>query len=69
MIAVMLMTFILFGMTDLQRAILTQFSSVFKPPDLNVASTDFLALENRTSAPAKILQQKAKYISNNNIKN
>jgi len=29
MIAVMLMTFILFGMTDLQNAVVAQFNSVF----------------------------------------
>ncbi|HNW33133.1 MAG TPA: hypothetical protein PKL44_02745, partial [Candidatus Dojkabacteria bacterium] len=69
MIAVMLMTFILFGMTDLQRAILTQFSSVFKPTDLYVSSTDFMAFGNMNSAPSKKVQQKEKVIINEDIKN
>lgn len=69
MIAVMLMTFILFGMTDLQRAILTQFSSVFKPTDLYVSSTDFMAFGNMNSAPSKKVQQKEKVVINEDIKN
>ncbi len=60
MIAVILMTFILFGMTDLQRAIITQFSSVFKPTDLYVSSTDFMAFGNMNSAPSKKLSRKRK---------
>lgn len=64
MIAVILMTFILFGMTDLQRAIITQFSSVFKPTDLYVSSTDFMAFGNMNSAPSKETQQKEKVVIN-----
>ena len=57
MIAVMLMTFILFGMTDLQRAVLTQFSSVFKPTDLYVSSQD-LMFGGMLSAPTKQEEEK-----------
>jgi len=57
MIAVMLMTFILFGMTDLQRAVLTQFSSVFKPTDLYVSSQD-LMFGGMLSAPTKQKEEK-----------
>lgn len=56
-------------MTDLQRAILTQFSSVFKPTDLYVSSTDFMAFGNMNSAPSKKVQQKEKVIINEDIKN
>ena len=59
MIAVMLMTSILFGMTDLQKAILTQFSSVFKPTDLYVSSQDFM-FGGMMSAPTKDEQKKEK---------
>lgn len=52
MIAVMLMTFILFGMTDLQDAVLTQFNSVFKPTDLYVSNSSF-AMGGVSSAPRK----------------
>jgi len=57
MIAVMLMTFILFGMTDLQRAVLTQFSSVFKPTDLYVSSQDFM-FGGMLNAPTKEEEEK-----------
>jgi putative ABC transport system permease protein len=56
-IAVMLMTFILFGMTDLQRAILTQFSSVFKPTDLYVSSQEMRGFGSSLSAPTKEAQE------------
>jgi len=67
-IAVMLMTFILFGMTDLQRAILTQFSSVFKPTDLYVSSQDFTMMGGMMSAPTKEEEEKEEVIINNDIK-
>jgi len=67
-IAVMLMTFILFGMTDLQRAILTQFSSVFKPTDLYVSSQDMMGFSSMMSAPTKEKEQKEKIIINDTIK-
>jgi putative ABC transport system permease protein len=68
MIAVMLMTFILFGMTDLQKAILTQFSSVFKPTDLYVSSQDIGMFGDRMSAPTKEQEKKEEIIINEEIK-
>ena len=67
-IAIMLMTFILFGMTDLQKAILTQFSSVFKPTDLYVSSEDMMGFSSMMSAPTKEKEQKEKIVINNDIK-
>jgi putative ABC transport system permease protein len=68
-IAVMLMTFILFGMTDLQRAILTQFSFVFKPTDLYVSAQEVRGFGASQSAPTKDSQeQKEKIIINDEIK-
>ena len=68
-IAVMLMTFILFGMTDLQRAILTQFNSVFKPTDLYVSAQEVMGLGASQSAPTKDSQkQEEKIIINDEIK-
>ncbi|MBP6976356.1 ABC transporter permease, partial [Candidatus Dojkabacteria bacterium] len=67
-IAVMLMTFILFGMTDLQRAILTQFSSVFKPTDLYVSSQDMMGFTSMMSAPTKEKEEKETIIINDSIK-
>lgn len=69
MIAVMLMTFILFGMTDLQKAILTQFTSVFKPTDLYVSSTDYMAFGGMNSAPSKNTQKKEKVVITSEVKN
>lgn len=53
MIAVILMSFILFGMTDLQNAIVTQFSSQFKPTDLYVSSQEIMSGLSFVSAPSK----------------
>ena len=69
MIAVMLMTFILFGMTDLQKAILTQFTSVFKPTDLYVSSTDYMAFGSMNSAPSKNTEKKEKVVITSEVKN
>lgn len=52
MIAVMLMTFILFGMSDLQSAVVKQFNSVFKPSDLYVSGRNFTGA-GMSSAPKK----------------
>ncbi len=52
MIAVILMTFILFGMSDLQSAVLTQFNSVFKPTDLYVSNSSIM-MGGISSAPRK----------------
>lgn len=61
-IAVMLLAFILFGMTDLQRAILTQFNSVFKPTDLYVSSQEMRAIGSARSAPTKDSQEEKEEI-------
>lgn len=68
MIAVMLMSFILFGMTDLQGAILSQFSSVFKPTDLYVSSQDMMGFSSMMSAPSKQAERREKVIVNEDIK-
>ncbi len=67
-IAVMLMTFILFGMTDLQRAIVKQFSSVFKPTDLYVSSQDMMGFSSMMSAPTKDTEKKEPVIINEDVK-
>ncbi len=69
MLAVMLMTFILFGMTDLQEAIVDQFSSVFKPTDLYVSSQDMTMFSSMMSAPKKQKEGEVKenIIINNEI--
>jgi len=67
MIAVMLMTFILFGMTDLQDAVLTQFNSVFKPTDLYVSNSSFM-MSGVSSAPRKEdVQNEEKVVMDDNI--
>jgi len=67
MIAVMLMTFILFGMTDLQDAVLTQFNSVFKPTDLYVSNSSFV-MGGVSSAPRKEdAQDEEKVVIDNNV--
>jgi len=56
-------------MTDLQRAILTQFNSVFKPTDLYVSAQEVMGLGSSQSAPTKDTQeQKEKIIINDEIK-
>lgn len=67
MIAVMLMTFILFGMTDLQDAVLTQFNSVFKPTDLYVSNSSF-TMGGVSSAPRKEdVQNEEKVVIDDNV--
>jgi putative ABC transport system permease protein len=68
-IAVMLMTFILFGMTDLEGAILTQFNAVFKPTDLYVSSQEVRGFGASSSAPTKDSQEdKEEVIVNADVK-
>lgn len=68
-IAVMLMTFILFGMTDLEGAILTQFNAVFKPTDLYVSSQEVRGFGSSSSAPTKDSQEdKEEVIVNADVK-
>lgn len=66
MIAVMLMTFILFGMTDLQNAIVGQFSEQFKPTDLSVSSQD-LGFGGMFEAPSKDDEEVEPTIMNNDV--
>lgn len=53
MIAVMLMTFILFGMSDLQTAVVNEFSARFAPEDLYVSGRDMFMFGGMGNAPTK----------------
>ncbi len=66
MIAVMLMTFILFGMSDLQSAVVKQFNSVFKPSDLYVSGRNFTGA-GMSSAPKKTDVEEEPVIINDRI--
>jgi len=59
----MLMTFILFGMNDLQNMIIGQFSSQFKPTDLYVSSQD-MGFGGMMAAPTKQEEEKEPKIIN-----
>jgi putative ABC transport system permease protein len=52
-IAVMLMAFILFGMSDLRTAIVNEFSERFQPEDLYVSSSDMFMFGGMRDAPSK----------------
>lgn len=69
MIAVILMSFILFGMTDLQNAIVTQFSNQFKPTDLYVSSQDLMGSFAFVSAPSKEDEQTEPVILSGDVRN
>jgi ABC-type antimicrobial peptide transport system permease subunit len=54
LIAVMLMSFILFGMSDLETLIINQFTSQFKPNELTVSTRDYFGMAGGAfSAPSK----------------
>jgi putative ABC transport system permease protein len=53
MIAVMLMTFILFGMSDLQTAVVNEFGRRFAPEDLYVSGRDMFMFGGMRNAPSK----------------
>lgn len=53
MIAVMLMTFILFGMSDLKTAVVGEFSNRFKPEDLYVSGKNVMMFAGMNTAPSK----------------
>ena len=54
LIAVMLMSFILFGMSDLESLIVGQFTDQFKPNQLTVSTTDYIGMGGSfLSAPSK----------------
>ncbi|MHC1716850.1 MAG: ABC transporter permease [Candidatus Dojkabacteria bacterium] len=66
-IAVMLMTFILFGMTDLKTAILSEFSSRFNPQDLYVSGKDNMSFGGLATAPTKNVEKKEEKILNSKV--
>lgn len=66
MIAVMLMTFILFGMSDLKTMILGQFTEQFKPTDLYVSNQD-ISFSGIQSAPSKDTQKKEFVVVNDDV--
>ena len=53
MIAVMLMSFILFGMTDLKVALLSELTTRFKPQELYVSGQDSMSFGGMVNAPTK----------------
>lgn len=53
MIAVMLMTFILFGMTDLKTSLMSELVSRFNPQDLYVSGMDNMSFGGMAVAPTK----------------
>jgi putative ABC transport system permease protein len=54
LIAVILMSFILFGMSDLESLIVGQFTDQFKPDQLTVSTTDYFGMSGGfLSAPSK----------------
>lgn len=53
MIAVMLLTFILFGMSDLRTAVVSEFTERFRPEDLYVSSRDMFMFGGMRNAPSK----------------
>ena len=68
MIAVMLMTFILFGMSDLKTAVVSEFSSRFAPEDLYVSGRDALMFGGMTTAPSKQDTAKEEVIVTDEVK-
>lgn len=70
LIAVMLMSFILFGMSDLESLIVNQFTSQFQPDELAVSSTDmFGMMGGALSAPTKEVEEKEVVILNTELLN
>lgn len=68
LIAVMLMSFILFGMSDLENLIVGQFSSQFRPDELAVSSQNvFGSFSGPISAPSKEEESKETVILNTEI--
>lgn len=65
LIAVMLMSFILFGMSDLESLIVGQFTEQFKPNELSVGTQDFAAMSGSVlSAPSKDDVEKEEVVLN-----
>lgn len=68
MIAVMLMTFILFGMSDLKNAVTSEFSSRFSPQDLYVSGRDMFMFGGMNTAPSKQDDVKEEIILNTQLR-
>ena len=68
MIAVMLMTFILFGMTDLKTVLLSEIVTRFNPQDLYVSGQDNMSFGGMAMAPSKDEKKKESKILTEEIK-
>ncbi len=68
-IAVMLMTFILFGMTDLKSALMSELVTRFNPQDLYVSGRDNMSFGGMAVAPTKDGNTKEEVILTEEIKN
>jgi putative ABC transport system permease protein len=68
LIAVVLMSFILFGMSDLESLIVGQFSEQFKPDELIVSNTDmFGVMGGMRTAPSKDVEEKEVVIVDDDV--
>ena len=68
MLAVMLMSFILFGMTDLRRLMLSEIETRFNPQDLYVSGQDNMSFGGMAVAPTKDGEQKEETVLTEDIK-
>lgn len=68
MIAVMLMSFILFGMTDLKTALLSEINDRFNPLDLYVSGRNNMQFGSLGSAPTKASVKKEDVVLTGDIK-
>lgn len=68
MIAVMLMTFILFGMSDLKTAVVSEFSSRFSPEELYVSGSNMFMFGAMQDAPTKEDEKKEEIVMNDSVK-
>ena len=68
LVAVMLMTFILFGMSDLKNAVTSEFSSRFSPQDLYVSGRDMFMFGGMNTAPSKQDDVKEEIILNTQLR-
>lgn len=67
MLAVMLMSFIIFGMTDLKNALLSELETRFSPLDLYVSGRDNMSFGSMAVAPKKEGIKKEEKILTNDI--
>lgn len=68
MIAVMLMTFILFGMTDLKNVLLSEIVTRFNPQDLYISGQDNMSFGGMAVAPSKDTKKKESQILTEKVK-